>query len=108
MSGMEQTQSMKVVPFSGKEGDFPFWLMKLEALLLNHGLIETISNTFDAKLLAKEKAMLDPMDEVQQAQIKAREQNAKVCNIIIMSQQSNTVLQWLSLEKTTMWPMGKA
>ena len=106
MSSTEQTQSIKVVPFSRKEADFPFWLMKLEALLLNHGLIETISNTFDAKLPAKE--MIDPTDKAEKAQITAREQNAKACNIIIMSQQSNTVLQWLSLEKTTMWPTGKA
>ena len=108
MSSAEQTQSIKVVPFSGKETDFPFWMMKLEALLSNHGLIETISDTFDAKLPAKENAMLDPTDTAEKAQITAREQNAKACNIIIMSQQSNTVLQWLSLEKTTMWPTGKA
>ena len=84
MSSAEQTQSIKVVPFSGKEADFSFWMMKLEALLSNHGLIETISDTFNAKLPAKENAMLDPTDMTEKAQITAREQNAKACNIIIM------------------------
>ena len=96
------------VTFSGKSEDYVKYRIQLRAGLGMEGLAEAFDESFDSRLPTKESDVLNEDGNGDKAKIKAKEINAKAMNMIVMGQQSNTMMNAIELTKTTDWPSVKA
>ena len=99
---------MRPVEFNGKEKDFPYYMLKLQAQASQKKLLHTMEPVFDGELPAKESDVLDTTTDPSGKQAKAKEENAKMMSILVLGQKDHKMINLITLQKTTDWPRGKA
>ena len=70
--------------FSGKEKDFPLYMLQLAAYAAEAGFSEALEEAFDAQLPASELTVLDETDTAEKRQIVEREKNTKLMRTLLL------------------------
>ena len=105
MSGT-QTQSIKCPHFSGKKGDYPFWMIQFRAYAATVGISDALEDGFQSKLPPTEMAALDETNDA--ALIKARNRNARAMAALTLGQKDNKVMALIHRSRSKDWPGGLA
>ena len=103
---MSTQTTLRPPEFSGKEADFPYYMLKLEAYASERNLAGAMLEAFGTELPSMQTTVLDPTTNAMQ--IAAKEMNAKLMNALILGMKENKMINVISLSKTADWPSGKA
>ena len=98
----------KVPTFSGKKKDWPLYKMQMQAYLATLNLEGVLEEAFEQQLPATQATVLDTNVPAEKSQEDAREANNKVMQVLVLGFKKPSLVNALTMSKTTEWPVGKA
>ena len=110
MAMSSQNWTIKVKPFSGKQENFPKWLIKQKQNFVMADLGHVLEETFLEKLPSRKIVELDESKPDHKQWAEHWRQNAKAGAVILPAQESEDVILKLqeANELTLTWPSGTA
>ena len=79
------SSGLKVKKFKGQREEFAMWWNQFCAFCTLKEILEVLFKKFDSKLPTNESDVLDPTNNVQKEQIKAKEMNAQAMSLLTMT-----------------------
>ena len=102
------SSGLKVKKFTGKREEFAIWWSQFCAFCTLKGILEALFKKFDSKLPAKEDDVLNPSDNTEKEQIRAKEMNAQAMSLLTMTMDAPRLIRKVESAKCADWPGGKA
>ena len=107
MSDDLKPATVRMPTFSGKQQDWVYYKLQLQAYNGAIGCADVLSPSFDTELPATEAKVLTSSDEDKKKEL-ARKKNTKVMQALVMGMKEKQMLNAIELSKTDEWPSGKA
>ena len=80
------------------------WWTQFCAFCTSKGILDALFKKFDLKLPAKEDDVLDPSNNTEKEQIKAKEMNAQAMSLLTMTMDAPRLIRKVESAKCTDWP----
>ena len=93
--------------FSGKEKDYPLYMLQLQAYAVEAGFSEAMVEAFDHELPASEDTVLDESVPSEKRQAEARDKNTKLMRTLLMGIKDPKLINYIALAKSNNWKGGK-
>ena len=107
-SGIGGNVKTKQPSFSGKKKDWPLFKMQMIVYLATLGPEGVLAEAFDSQMPTTQATVLDPSDPSEAILIGAREANAKVMQVLVLSFKKPSLVNTIAMSKTIERPVGKA
>ena len=107
MSDDLKPATVRMPTFSGKQQDWVYYKLQLQAYNGAIGCADVLSPSFDTELPATEDEVLSSSDADKKKEL-ARKKNIKVMQALVMGMKEKQMLNAIELSKTNEWPSGKA
>ena len=98
--------TVRMPTFSGKQLDWVYYKLQLQAYNGAIGCADVLSLSFDAELPSTEAEVLGGSDEDKNQDL-ARKKNNKVMQALVMGMKEKQMRNTIELSKTDEWPSGK-